>query len=178
MNISEFNDQVFLNLPSIYCIILLHTLVAFTCLIYFMNEFWKTKTLTQFTKQEWDAVCDGCGKCCLYKLEDADTAEIHYCNVACRLLDTDTCRCTDYSNRRQRVPDCVKLTPALAVDFSWLPSTCAYRLLAAGEDLPDWHPLVSKDPETVHFYGISVRGRVISEEGIDCLEDYIVDWAY
>ncbi len=130
------------------------------------------------TAREWESLCDGCGRCCLNKLEDWDTGEIHWTEIACRLLDDETCRCTDYANRRTKVPDCLKLTPTLVERLSWLPPTCAYRLIDEGRDLYWWHPLVSGDPDTVHYAGISVRGRTISEEGltIDDYEDHLVDW--
>lgn len=138
--------------------------------------FWKRKTLPEMTTSEWESLCDGCAKCCLIKLEDEDTGEIAYTEVVCALLDDDSCRCTDYPNRSKRVPDCVKVTADLASGETWLPSTCAYRLLAEGKDLPWWHPLVSGDQETVHLAGMSVRHRVISESYVSDPEDHIVDW--
>lgn len=127
------------------------------------------------SRQEWESLCDGCGKCCLHKLQDADTDEIFPTNVACRLLDVETCRCTDYSNRKVKVPDCVQLSPKTAGTLNWLPSTCAYRLIANGEDLPHWHPLVSGDSETVHVAGVSVRGRAVSETEAGPLGSHLVD---
>lgn len=121
--------------------------------------FWKTKTLAEMSEAEWESLCDGCGKCCLIGLEDADTGEIYLTDVACDLLDGAACRCKDYANRRQFVPDCVKLTPELVPELSWLPKTCAYRLVHEGQDLRWWHPLVSGDPETVHAANVSVRGK-------------------
>jgi len=146
-----------------------------------MNDvpFWRRKTLEEMTQAEWESICDGCGRCCLNKLEDEDTGQVFYTDVRCRLLDTATCRCTDYGNRRKVVADCIQLTPGNIGDIKWLPPTCGYRLLARGRDLYWWHPLVSGDPDTVHAAGISVRNRtVISEEDI-ALEDYedrIVTW--
>ena len=128
------------------------------------------------TAEEWESLCDGCGKCCLYKLEDEDTGEVFVCNVACRLLDLDTCQCQDYSHRKQRVPDCTVLTPDKIEEFHWLPTTCAYRLLAEGNPLPGWHPLVSGSQQMVHEQGISICGRVISEYEADDLQLHITDW--
>lgn len=135
--------------------------------------FWKTKPLSAMTTAEWESLCDGCGKCCLAKLEDADTGDIHWTSVGCRLFDGAQCRCRDYANRFARVPDCVQLTPDNVGRISWLPSTCAYRLLAEGRDLFWWHPLVSGDPRSVHKAGVSMRGRVAaSEEELGEAEDY------
>lgn len=139
--------------------------------------FWRRKRLWEMTSEEWESLCDGCGKCCLHKLEDADTGDIHQTNVACRLLDLNACRCTRYDDRKRLVPDCVVLTPDNIDALGWMPSTCAYRLLAEGKDLARWHPLVSGDPDSVHAAGISVRGRVISERDADGpLSQYLVDW--
>ncbi len=141
--------------------------------------FWKTKSLEQMTNSEWESLCDGCGRCCLSKLEDADTGEIHFTHVGCRLLDAAACRCSDYENRSEKVDDCVRLTPENLREIDWLPPTCAYRLVADGRDLYWWHPLVSGDPNTVHAAGVSVRGRVRASE-VDVpdnmLEDHIVKW--
>ncbi|WP_436639966.1 YcgN family cysteine cluster protein [Microbaculum sp. FT89] len=140
--------------------------------------FWKTKPLAEMTSAEWESLCDGCARCCLMKLEDEDTGEIWYTNVACALLDSQACRCTDYKNRAALMPDCVSLTPEELDRITWLPPTCAYRLVYEGKDLYWWHPLVSGDPETVHMAGISVRGRTVREQDVPeaDLEDHIVDW--
>lgn len=137
------------------------------------EPYWKVKSLEEMTSAEWESLCDGCGKCCLAKLEDEDTGEIHWTSVVCRLFDEKTCRCGDYPNRFAKVDDCVRLTPKNVGTISWLPSTCAYRLLAEGHDLYWWHPLVSGDPDTVHIAGISVRGRTTAlESDLPDPEDY------
>jgi uncharacterized protein len=138
--------------------------------------FWKRKKLSEMSKAEWESLCDGCARCCLNKLENDATGEVQYTDVACRLLDTDACRCTSYDDRKRFVPDCVILTSRNVKRLTWMPSTCAYRLVAEGKDLYWWHPLVSGDPETVHAAGISVRGRVVSERDTDDLENRVVGW--
>jgi uncharacterized cysteine cluster protein YcgN (CxxCxxCC family) len=140
------------------------------------TPFWRRKTLDEMTRAEWESLCDGCGRCCLHKLRDEDTGDLGWTNVACRLLDTHSCRCSDYANRKARVPDCVKLTPKRVASIDWLPPSCAYRLLAEGQDLPWWHPLVSGDPETVVKAGISIRGKAICERDAGALEDHVVAW--
>ncbi|WP_174274904.1 YcgN family cysteine cluster protein [Sphingomonas bacterium] len=140
-----------------------------------MSRFWEERPLSALTRPEWESLCDGCGKCCLHKLEDEETGEVFPTNVACRLLDRHTARCKDYRNRRRFVPDCVRLTPAKLDTLDWLPTTCAYRLVAAGEPLPEWHPLVSGDPESVHAAGISTRGWTVSEDEAGELEYHLVD---
>ena len=142
------------------------------------SPFWR-KPLQDMTKPEWESLCDGCGRCCLVKLEDEDTAEIHFTSIACKLLDAGSCRCGDYNGRKKKVPDCVKLTPAVVAQITWLPPTCGYRLVAEGKDLMWWHPLVSGSSETVHAAGVSVRGKVAAHEDdvpIDNVPDYMVAW--
>jgi uncharacterized protein len=138
--------------------------------------FWKTKGLDEMTPAEWESLCDGCGKCCLMKLEYEDTGEIDWTNVACHQLDHKTCRCKAYALRRVLVEDCVSLTPDNIDQITWLPATCGYRLVNEGRDLYWWHPLVSGDPDTVHEAGISVRGRIIAENRAGELEDHVVRW--
>lgn len=141
------------------------------------QPFWERKTLSEMTAEEWEALCDGCGRCCVHKLQDVDTGVLVFTNVACRALDHDTGRCTVYEERQQRIADCL----VLAHDSPWLrylPSTCAYRLLGEGQPLPEWHPLVSGDPDSVREAGISVRGRVVSEAKVhpSRLEEHVVTW--
>jgi uncharacterized protein len=142
------------------------------------DRFWERKSLIEMTEAEWESLCDGCGRCCLVKLEDEDTGEIYPTTVVCHMFDGATCRCRDYANRRRLVPDCVKLDPANVSRFSWLPRSCAYRRLAEGRGLAWWHPLVSGTQDTVVAAGISCQGRTLSEEGIaeEDLGDYITDW--
>jgi uncharacterized cysteine cluster protein YcgN (CxxCxxCC family) len=142
------------------------------------RPFWETKTLEQMTAQEWESLCDGCGRCCLVRFEDEDTGEIIPTRVACRLLDTHSCACTNYRHRRRYVPDCIKLTPHKIEDLTWMPNSCAYRRLHEGRGLASWHPLCSGDPESVHRAGVSVRGRVLSETAFADVEDAIDFPAY
>ncbi|WP_099865126.1 YcgN family cysteine cluster protein [Pararhizobium haloflavum] len=147
-----------------------------------MNDtpFWQTKTLEEMTSAEWESLCDGCGRCCLNKLEDWDTGEIAWTNIRCRLLDGTSCQCTDYEKRQEFVPDCIGLTPKAVRELTWLPPTCGYRLVKEGRDLYWWHHLVSMSRETVHEAGVSVRARTVAEEGIEVedFEDYLVDWPF
>lgn len=140
--------------------------------------FWRRKALHEMTSDEWESLCDGCGKCCLIKLEDEDSGDIIATNVTCKLLDLGTCRCSHYEDRRRHVPDCVTLTPDNIRSLAFMPATCAYRMLAEGKPLADWHPLVSGDPDSVHAAGVSVLGRAVSEVGVaDAeLEDHVIDW--
>lgn len=141
-------------------------------------HFWERKSLKELSPDEWESLCDGCGKCCLHKLEDDETGEVHYTCVACRYLDSGTASCQQYEQRLELVPECIDLQPEDVEQFHWLPQTCAYRLVSEGKPLYDWHPLISGDPSTVHKAGISVRGRVLAEGEVseDELEDYIVHW--
>ena len=139
-------------------------------------RFWDDKSLTDLTLLEWEALCDGCGKCCLHKLEDEDTGELFHTNVACRLLDLGTGRCARYAERFRWVPDCVRLTPAEVERVNWLPPTCAYRLRAERKPLPDWHPLRTHDPGSTRRAGMSVCGWAVSERRNRRLEDHIVEW--
>ncbi len=143
-----------------------------------MTEFWKTKTLDEMSEAEWESLCDGCARCCMIKLEDEDSGEVHYTAMVCDLLELERCRCTRYPERHALVPDCVVLTPDRALDFAWLPTTCAYRRVAEGKDLAAWHPLVSGSADSVHEAGISVRGKVVPESAVhaDAGEDMIVTW--
>ena len=140
--------------------------------------FWEDKSLEEMTTTEWESLCDGCGKCCLHKLEDEDTGNVYVCNVACRLLDLETCQCRDYQQRQTLVPDCLILSVDRIEEFQWLPRTCAYRLLAEGKSLAEWHPLVSGDALSVHKAGISICDRVISENEADDLQQHITDWEF
>jgi uncharacterized cysteine cluster protein YcgN (CxxCxxCC family) len=130
------------------------------------QPFWKTKTLEEMTREEWESLCDGCGRCCLVKLEDEDTAEVYLTRLACGLLDVKTCRCKDYANRFSKMPDCLEIDVKKARELKWLPATCAYRVVDEGRDLAWWHPLVSGTGETVHQAGISVRGLAMSERRV------------
>jgi uncharacterized cysteine cluster protein YcgN (CxxCxxCC family) len=143
------------------------------------KPFWRTKRMSEMTPAEWESLCDGCGRCCLNKLIDEDTHQTVFTDVGCRLLDAQTCRCSDYARRQSRVKDCIRLTWRNIKRLTWLPPTCGYRLVAEGRDLAWWHPLVSGSSETVHTAGISVRGRVTaSEKDVpdNKLEEYVVSW--
>lgn len=142
------------------------------------ERFWERYTLAELTPEEWEALCDGCGRCCLIKLEDEDSGEIAFTGVACKQLDLDNGQCRDYPNRQQRVPDCIQLTPEGVTRIRWLPRSCGYRRVHEGRGLAAWHPLISGDSFSVKKAGISVVGRVISESAVyeDDLEDHVIKW--
>ena len=137
------------------------------------KPFWRRKTLSEMTAEEWESLCDGCGLCCLIRFEDEETGEVIPTRVSCKLFDGELCRCKDYANRKAYVPDCIKLTPGNIDALNWMPKSCAYRRLHEGRDLAWWHPLVSGDPESVHRAGVSIRGQTISEETLADPEDAI-----
>ena len=137
------------------------------------RPFWETKTLSQMSPAEWESLCDGCGRCCLIRFEDEETGEVIPTRISCRLLDTETCACSNYARRRRYVPDCIKLTPGKIEDLTWMPGSCAYRRVYEGRGLAAWHPLVSGDPGSVRRAGISVAGKVVSETALDDVEDAI-----
>jgi len=142
------------------------------------NPFWKTIPLEKLDKDQWESLCDGCGKCCVLKLEDVDTGEVHYTDVGCKLLDCKTARCSNYEKRKSFVPDCVMLTPDNLGMLSWMPKSCAYRLIYENKDLPDWHPLITGNPDRAILAGHSVAGRVTPESAVDedDLPDHITIW--
>jgi len=141
-------------------------------------DFWKSRSLDDMNEQEWEALCDGCGRCCLLKIIDDDTDETYYTNVVCQYHGNDACRCSQYRDRSLLVPDCIKVTPEVARTETWLPSTCAYRLLAEGKPLFDWHPLVSGNPDSVKEAGIAITDKVVSEKYVhpDELDEHLVHW--
>ncbi len=140
--------------------------------------FWKNKQLSEFTHEEWESLCDRCGKCCVLKLEDVDTKTVYYTDVACKLLDCQSGRCTDYARRKQHVPDCILLTPETIEQLAWMPKTCAYRLVYEGQNLPDWHPLISGNTDTVMRAGHSVAGLVLPEGSVEDedMAEHIKNW--
>jgi len=143
-----------------------------------MDKFWEYKTLSKMSDKEWESLCDGCGKCCLNKIIDDDTEELHFTNVSCHLLHTKTCQCRKYEQRFKLVKDCVKVSLDDIEQFHWLPASCAYRRLVEGKPIPEWHPLISGSKSAMHKGGFSVRGKIISESAIvaENLEDYIAIW--
>ncbi|MGJ8564623.1 MAG: YcgN family cysteine cluster protein [Alphaproteobacteria bacterium] len=142
------------------------------------TKFWKTTPMGEMSPEQWESLCDGCGKCCCIRLEDEDTQDIYITDVACHLFDAGTCQCSDYSNRSVKVPDCVTLTPGNVEQLYWMPMTCSYRLVANGEDLPEWHHLVSGSRDTIHEAGMSVQDAVQNEKDVpeDDLPHHIVIW--
>lgn len=142
------------------------------------QPWWQTKSLADMSDDEWESLCDGCAKCCLVKLEDVDTEEIYYTNVSCQLLDTESCRCSDYAGRHRIVDDCIKLDRSNVNKLQWLPKSCSYRLVAEGQPLPEWHYLRTGSRQTLHSYGASLRGKVVSERDVrdDDIEDHIIRW--
>ena len=144
------------------------------------ERFWEHKSLEQMSQSEWESLCDGCGKCCLVKLEDADSGELIFTNVACDLLNLKTCQCGDYPNRFKKMPDCLQLTIDKIAEFHWLPTTCAYRLLAEGKGLPEWHPLLTGSKAAMHGERISVRHIAVKESEVRDWQDHILNkpsWA-
>lgn len=142
------------------------------------ERFWETKSLKDLSSEEWEALCDGCAKCCLIKLEDEETGEIFPTRLHCRLLDDSSCRCSDYANRKQKVPDCVILTPKSVAELKWMPKSCAYRRLHEGRPLADWHHLVCGDRMEIHRRGQSIIGQTVSEDEVfdEDQIDWIFDW--
>ncbi|MBN2699936.1 MAG: YcgN family cysteine cluster protein [Methylothermaceae bacterium] len=138
------------------------------------RPFWETKSLREMTLEEWESLCDRCGRCCLHKIEDIDTGEILSTNVVCDLFDLERGKCTRYRIRQQLVPDCMDLKENFP-PLNWLPSTCAYRLIAEGNPLPGWHPLISGDSESVHDAGVSIRSFAIPESDVDKITDHVVE---
>lgn len=143
-----------------------------------MENFWQTKTLAQMSTDEWELLCDGCAKCCLVKLEDYDSGEIFHTNVTCELLDTESCRCSNYDGRHGVVDDCIQLDQKNIISLGWLPQSCSYRLIEDGKPLPEWHHLITGSRETLHSYGASLQGKVVSELNVhdDDIEDHIIQW--
>ena len=139
------------------------------------RPFWETVPLDRMSRTQWESLCDGCGKCCVHKLEDDESGKIYPTNVACRLLDPRTAQCKDYANRRAHVPECVRLTPAKLDTIDWLPDSCAYLRVHRRQGLADWHPLVSGDPASVHRAGKSVIGKTVSEDDVGDLENHIIE---
>ncbi|MEQ3692920.1 MAG: YcgN family cysteine cluster protein [Thalassolituus sp.] len=140
------------------------------------QPFWETTSLKDMTRKQWESLCDGCALCCLHKLEDEDTEEVYYTDVHCRYMDTANCNCTVYLERQEKVPNCVWLTPDQASKFHWLPDSCAYRVLAEGRKLAEWHPLISGDPNSVHEAGVSIKGKGVADNQVaeEDWEDHII----
>lgn len=139
-------------------------------------KFWETKTLAQMTVSEWESICDGCAKCCLHKLEDEDTGDLYYTSVVCDLINLESCQCTRYQERTKLVPECLDLKQHDFSEYNWLPETCAYKLLANNQPLPDWHPLISGSKESVKEAGVSICSYAMKESEVDDLQDHIIEW--
>lgn len=141
-------------------------------------QFWTTHTLAQMSPKQWESLCDGCGRCCLHKLQDEDSGEIYFTDVACQYLDEETCQCSHYQTRQSLVPDCLSIQPDWGEKFTWLPDTCAYRLLSENKPLPDWHPLISGNANSVHLAGISVRGRTFGDDEVPEVDlfKHVINW--
>ncbi len=137
---------------------------------------WIEKPLVDLTNDQWEALCDGCGKCCMAKLQDEETLKVYYTNVACELFDAQKCRCQDYDNRHEKVADCIALSLDRPDEFDWLPQTCAYRLRINSKPLPQWHPLITGNDNSTHEANASVQNKTISACGADNLEYHLVDW--
>ncbi|MCF7982562.1 MAG: YcgN family cysteine cluster protein [Pseudomonadales bacterium] len=142
------------------------------------QRFWEIKSLKQMTRPEWESLCDGCARCCLQKLEDEESGDVYYTDLACHFLDLDSCRCKDYEKRSLRVHNCISLTPDNMDVLQWLPDTCAYRLIAEGKGLYAWHPLISGSADSVLKAGVSIHGRCLSETDVpdNDWEDHLIDW--
>ena len=143
-----------------------------------MSYFWQQLSLEQLSQQQWESLCDHCGRCCLHKLEDEDSGEVFFTDVACQYMDEETCSCPHYQQRQQLVPECLSIQPDWGEKFKWLPNTCAYRLLYEGKDLFAWHPLISGDAQSVHLAGISIRGRNFRDNEVDEseIDQHVIEW--
>ncbi|MEL0036347.1 MAG: YcgN family cysteine cluster protein [Gammaproteobacteria bacterium] len=140
------------------------------------ERFWETKALNEMSASEWESLCDGCAKCCMFQFEDEDTGHLMQTDVVCGLLDIEQCQCTDYANRTTLVPDCIQITPENILTLNWMPESCSYRQLALGNGLPDWHPLLTSDRASTRDLGHSVRGKVVSANEVDDIESRIISW--
>ena len=140
------------------------------------DRFWETKPLNELSKEEWESLCDGCAKCCLFQFEDEDTGRLLQTDVVCGLLDLEHCQCTDYENRSVRVPDCIQITPENILTLNWMPESCTYKQLAMGNGIPDWHPLLTNEANSTITSGNSVQGRAVSANDVDDIESRIISW--
>ncbi|CAA6801662.1 MAG: conserved protein of unknown function; putative YcgN protein [uncultured Thiotrichaceae bacterium] len=141
-----------------------------------MNKWWEEKRLSALSREEWESLCDHCGKCCLLKLEDEDTGDVYYTDVACSLVDAKSCHCGNYSERETLVPDCLKLTPDNLEQLAWMPLSCAYRRIMEGRGLPEWHHLVCGSKDEIHRQGLSIKGRYVDENEVRDIQEHIVEW--